>query len=236
MERRDRYTYEDLKEIIHILRSENGCPWDKVQTYESLRPCVTEEAAEVVAAVRVHKESGDSENLCEELGDLMLQVVMYGEIAKEQQDFTLEDVVDGISKKMIRRHPHVFGEAFADTPDQVLKNWDEIKKQEKIGKTWVKSELRDIPKEFPALIRGQKVQKKLEKVYDIRHSGEESIQEMEKILKDLEGKIRNNSQCDAESEIKKLLWEVNNLARVLKIHSEQALTDKIEEVISTYET
>lgn len=133
------YTMDDFIHIIEKLRSENGCPWDKEQTHESLKPCMREEAAEVLAAIRILDKTGNPENLREELGDVLLQVVMHSQIAKEEGLFTLEDVVQEVSEKMVRRHPHVFGSVQADNSSQVLKNWEEIKKAEKQGKEWVKT-------------------------------------------------------------------------------------------------
>lgn len=145
MEFKDRYTYEDFLDIIAMLRSENGCPWDKVQTHDSLRPCMMEEAAEVLAAIRIYDTTGNAGNLQEELGDVLLQVVMHAQIAKEEGIFTMEDVVNDVAQKMVRRHPHVFGTVEANTSEQVLQNWEEIKKQEKAGQTWASTPLRDIP-------------------------------------------------------------------------------------------
>ena len=119
----EKYTYQDFLDIIRDLRSENGCPWDKVQTHDSLRPCMTEEAAELLASIRIYDKTGNAENMREELGDVLLQVVMHAQIAQEEGLFSMEDVVDEVSRKMIRRHPHIFGTATADTPEQVLKNW-----------------------------------------------------------------------------------------------------------------
>lgn len=131
----EKYTYEDFLEIIKTLRSENGCPWDKEQTHESLRPCMMEEAAEVIAAIRILRETGNAENLREELGDVLLQVVMHSCIAEEEGIFTMAEVVNEIAEKMVRRHPHVFGDTEVDGSAQVLQNWEEIKKKEKEGKT-----------------------------------------------------------------------------------------------------
>lgn len=129
-----KYTFEDFKEIIDRLRGENGCPWDREQTYESLKPCLINETAEAVGAVNILNETGESAHLCEELGDVMLQVVLLARIAEEEGRFSMEDVIQGISEKMIRRHPHVFGDAEVENSDQVLVNWEEIKKKEKQGK------------------------------------------------------------------------------------------------------
>jgi len=134
-----KYTYEDFLEIIRALRSENGCPWDREQTHQSLRPCLMEEAAEVIAAIRIFDQTGNPANLKEELGDVLLQVVMHAQIAAEEGLFSMEDVVQDVAEKMVRRHPHVFGDVEASTSGQVLENWEEIKKKEKEKQAWVES-------------------------------------------------------------------------------------------------
>lgn len=128
-ELKDSYTFEELREIIADLRSEDGCPWDRAQTFDSLKKCLEDETQEVFEAV----DSGDRENLCEELGDVLLQVVINSRIAEEEGSFTLDDVINGICRKMIRRHPHVFGEAKASTPEEALGLWKEIKRRERAG-------------------------------------------------------------------------------------------------------
>lgn len=126
------YCFEDLVNIIGELRSEHGCPWDKEQTHESMVGCMREECEEAVAAI----ENRDMENLCEELGDVLFQVVFHSQMAKEAGEFTVEDVVDGICKKMVRRHPHVFGDAVVNSPEEGLALWKEIKRKEKEDKNW----------------------------------------------------------------------------------------------------
>lgn len=121
------YTFEDLVNIISELRSDHGCPWDRNQTYESLKVCLQEESQEVFDAI----DNKDMENLCEELGDVLLQVVMNSQIAKEEDSFTIDDVVNGICEKMIRRHPHVFGNVKVNSQEESLALWNEIKKREK---------------------------------------------------------------------------------------------------------
>lgn len=128
-----RFTFEEFKNIIAQLRAENGCPWDRKQTHDSLRDCMLEEAYEAVDAIDNH----DTENLKEELGDILLQVYMHAQISSETGEFEVEDVVDGIARKMLHRHPHVFGQAKADTPEAVLENWEAIKKKEKDRKSVV---------------------------------------------------------------------------------------------------
>ena len=130
-----RYTFDDFREIITRLRGEAGCPWDKVQTHESLKPCMMNEMTEAVAAVNILQKTGDATNLCEELGDLLLLIMLQSEIAKEEGYFTIDDVVKVVSEKMIRRHPHVFGAANVRSTGEVLKKWEEIKKQEKVELT-----------------------------------------------------------------------------------------------------
>lgn len=127
----EKYTYEQLLEIIRELRSEHGCPWDRAQTHESMIKCLREECEETVEAI----QNKDDENLCEELGDVLLQVLLHARIAEEEGRFSMSDVVDGLAKKMIRRHPHVFGDApQAETPEEGLARWKAIKEQEKEAK------------------------------------------------------------------------------------------------------
>lgn len=124
------YSYEKLLNVIAQLRSEHGCPWDKAQTHESLIPCLRNECEEVVQAIEQH----DEENLCEELGDVLLQVLLHARIAEEEGQFTMADVVNGLAEKMVRRHPHVFGNEEYGSPEQNQARWEEIKRQEKEAK------------------------------------------------------------------------------------------------------
>ena len=126
--------FDELKNVIARLRAEDGCPWDREQTHMSLKASCIEEAAEVICGINILDRTGNPENLKEELGDLLLQVMMHARIAEEEGIFTIEDVVRGITKKMIRRHPHVFGEVTVSGTGEVLKNWEAIKEQEKQGK------------------------------------------------------------------------------------------------------
>lgn len=124
---KEAHDFEELREIISILRSENGCKWDRAQTHETLKKCLTDECEEVLQAID-HK---DDVNLCEELGDVLLQVLLHSEIAKERGAFTLDDVIQTLSEKMIRRHPHVFGDVVVNSPEESLALWKAIKKKEK---------------------------------------------------------------------------------------------------------
>ena len=230
-----KYTYEEFLEIIRTLRGENGCPWDKVQTHESLKPCMTEEAAELLASIRIYEKTGNPENMIEELGDVLLQVVMHAQIASEEGLFTMVDVVDGVSRKMVRRHPHVFGTGNADTPEEVLTNWEEIKKEEKKGKEWVESPLREIPPELPALTRAAKVLKKADKFYGQGSTYEQDVdalQEAAEALKACEPKAYSK---ELERILADMLMRLSDIARICKISHEQALTDRIEDLIDQYE-
>ncbi len=129
-EKEGAYSFRELEQIVAALRSEHGCPWDRAQTYESMKKCLANETEEVFQAI----DNQDMENLCEELGDVLLQVMLNSQIARERGDFTIDDVIDGLCRKMIRRHPHVFGEQQALTPEEGLKLWNQIKAQEKSEK------------------------------------------------------------------------------------------------------
>ncbi len=230
-----KYTYEDFVEIIKKLRSKEGCPWDREQTHMSLRPCMMEEAAEVAAAIRIYDRTGSYENLREELGDVLLQVVMHSCIAEEEGLFTLEDVVNEISEKMIRRHPHVFGDVSAETAGQVLQNWEEIKKHEKEGKTQTETPLREIPPELPALTRACKVLKKVDKLYEPWKSFAGSVESLQEIAFRLGKMVPREGDEETSAIVGELLMEVSNISRICKLPQEQILTDRLEELIDKYE-
>lgn len=232
---REKRNFEDFVKIIERLRAKDGCPWDREQTHDSLRPCMMEEAAEFVSSVRIYHESGSAENMREELGDILLQVVMHSVIAEEEGLFTLGDVIEEVSEKMIRRHPHIFGTVQVDSSAEVLQNWDEIKKKEKEGKSWIESPLREIPKELPSLTRGPKVLKKIDKLYEAAPDRQENADRLLEAVKGL-------SECRRETEkeqIEKLLGDallgLCEIARREKIAAEQVLMDRIEELIEEKE-
>ena len=129
-----KYTFEDFVHIIEELRGEHGCPWDKEQTHSSLKTCMVNETQEALEGIDIYEQTGDADNLCEELGDVMLQVMLHSQIAKEEGIFTIDDVIQGICEKMIRRHPHVFGDQKAVNAEQALASWEEIKRREKLEK------------------------------------------------------------------------------------------------------
>lgn len=230
-----KYTYEEFLEIIATLRSENGCPWDKVQTHESLKPCMMEEAAELLASIRIYAKTGNPENMIEELGDVLLQVVMHAQIASEEGLFTMEDVVNEVSRKMVRRHPHVFGAGNADTPDEVLVNWEEIKKEEKKEKDWIESPLQEIPKELPSLTRAVKVLKKIDKLYEKGDTYEQDVAAIGELARTLAACSPKADDARLSDTLSELLMRISDVARIAKIPQEQALSDKIDDLIEKYE-
>ena len=234
MEKKE-YSFEDFVKIIRRLRAKDGCPWDREQTHDSLRPCMMEEAAEFVSSIRIYHESGSAENMREELGDILLQVVMHSVIAEEEGLFTLEDVIEEVSEKMIRRHPHIFGTAEADSPEQVLQNWDEIKKKEKEGKSWIESPLREIPRELPSLTRGPKVLKKIDKLYEAAPVREETAEKLLETVKELVACGEGTEKGRTEKLLGDALLGLCEIARREKIPAEQVLMDRIEELIEEKE-
>lgn len=153
--RKPRYGYEDLLEIIRLLRSEDGCPWDKVQTHRSIRRGLLEEAYEAAEAI----DNDDPALLKEELGDVLMQVVFHADIESDVGRFTMDDVCDGVVKKLLFRHPHVFGDGHEDSPESVLVSWDKLKRQEKGQKT-VADSMDSVARSLPGLWRAEKLQKK----------------------------------------------------------------------------
>lgn len=228
----ERYDFAKFREIIRRLRAPGGCPWDREQTHKSLRPCLMEEAAETAAAIRIYEQTGNPDNLCEELGDVLLQVMMHGQIAEEEGIFTLDDIIDGVSRKMIRRHPHVFGDVQVDGSDEVLKNWDDIKRMEKKEQPWHQaSELREIPEELPAMAWAQKVLKKADKLYGNVDSMEESVGRLRQRLEEL-GTVEDAGR---ETILSDMMLDLVNISRLQKVNAEQALADKVANVIDAYE-
>lgn len=244
------YTFDEFVKIIETLRSENGCPWDREQTHESLRSCMMEEAAELLGAIRIYNQTGNAENMQEELGDILLQAVMHSVIASEEGLFTMEDVITGISEKMIRRHPHVFSNAPIEGNETLLQNWEEIKKQEKEGKTWISSPLREIPAELPSLTRGVKVAKKLDKlpeyhdtktgesrIADCKELGnrlEEEAAKAQKLLQNVTEKEEPSKQELSDS-ITAILRTVCQVSYRAGLQPEQLLFDDIESIIAQME-
>lgn len=216
-------SFGKLVEIVRRLRGPGGCPWDQEQTHESIRSYLVEETYEVLEAI----ENGDMSNLAEELGDLLLHVVMHAQIAKDEGEFSIYQVIESISEKMVRRHPHVFGGDTVGNVDQVLSNWEEIKKQEKGNKEpfhqveeSTKSILDGIPKGLPMLMYAYKQQKKAAKV---GFDWDETAQVWDKVNEEIEELKEAASMESRSEELGDLLYAVVNLARFMGVEPEEAL-------------
>jgi len=224
------YTFQDLLDIMQRLRSENGCPWDREQTHESLKKYLIEETYEVLEAL----DSGDKRKFADELGDLLLQIVFHAQIGKEEGTFDINDVIYMICHKMISRHTHVFGGSKADTADEVLVNWEGIKKKEK-GLESHTQVLRDVSSYLPALMRSYKVQEKAAKVGFDWDKVEGAINKVHEEIKELENVYKTGNMGKIEEEIGDLLFAVVNVARFFKVQPELALTQTIEKFINRFE-
>ena len=227
---KENYDIYDLIKIMEYLRSEDGCPWDREQSHESIRSNVIEEAYEVADAI----DSGSQEMLVEELGDLLLQVVFHARMDEEAGGFNFDDVCDGICKKLVYRHPHVFGDVNADTSDQVLKNWDALKKTEKKQESFTDT-MNSVPKAFPALMRSQKVQKRAARAgfdFDNKSDVYDKVAEEMVELSDADA-IGDNKKVFEE--YGDLLFSVVNLARFLNIDAEEALAASTDKFIARFE-
>ena len=219
---KERYTFEDLKGIMKELRQK--CPWDRKQTHESLKKYLIEETYEVIDAI----DKKDWEALKEELGDLLLQPVFHATIAEEEGKFNVDDVVDHLCKKLIERHPHVFGEEEAKTAEEVLKNWEKRKLEKR------KSVLEGVPRHLPALMRAEKLQKKASKVgFDWQNLEEVKKKVLEEWNEFWEAVERGNRE-EIEHEFGDLLFALVNLARFLNIDPEEALQKANERFIKRF--
>lgn len=207
---------EELIEVIRVLRSENGCVWDRAQTHESLRPNMLEEAYEAVDAIN----KGDILNLREELGDVLLQVLLHSQIASEANNFNIEDVAKELKDKLIHRHPHVFGNDKADTPEEVVKNWERLKQEEKKDR---KSQMDGIPKSLPAIVAAQKISKRAVKVGFEWDKVETLLECINSEYDEFKEAVDNKDSLSMEDEMGDILFATVNLARWYKIDAEQAL-------------
>jgi len=215
---KEKYDINDLVEIVRILRSPEGCPWDKVQTHETIRQDFIEEVYEAVEAI----DEKDAEHLKEELGDVLLNVVFHAVLEEEQGRFDFNDTADDVCKKMIFRHPHVFGNTKADTPEEVLANWDKIKMKSKEQKS-VTETMESVSKSLPSLIRAQKLHKKAERGGLLPKSAEEMIDDISAGLARLKESLAENSADDNSERIGDILFEMTGLAKALDTESEKSL-------------
>lgn len=231
--------FKGTLEIMKKLRSADGCSWDRVQTHQSLKNYLLEESYEVLEAI----DREDWDNLAEELGDVLFQIVFHAEIASEESRFSINQVISGINEKMIRRHPHVFIDKEKFNPDEVETNWDAIKRLEKGGMELpeelaqhrISAEMKKLPRAFPALLEACKVQKKAAK---IGFDWENALQAFDKIgeeTAELQEALQQNDPRNSQEELGDLLFAVVNVARLLKIQPEIALREATQKFISRFE-
>ncbi len=221
--------FNDLVELMATLRSPDGCPWDREQTYASLAPMLLEEAYEAFESVESAREGSPAE-LRDELGDLLFQIVFYAQVAKERGDFSIDDVTDSIHSKMVRRHPHVFANETAENSEEVLKNWEAIKAQEKkdAGKPKDASLLDGISAKAPALMEAHQLSTKAARVRFDWRNVEEIFDKLHEEIDELRNAIKEKdeteeSETKVREELGDLLFVVTNIARHLKVEPEAAL-------------
>ena len=226
-ESKDAYDVEDLRQIVRILRAPGGCPWDQEQTHESIRRNFIEEAYEVAEAI----DEGSPAHLKEELGDVLLQVLFHASIEEDAGRFDLDDVADGICKKLIFRHPHVFGETHADTVGQVLTSWEELKRQEK-GQSTYTDTLRSVAKSLPGLWRAEKLQSKAEKAGFEWPDAAAAMDKLSEELEELKSAVADGT--NVEEELGDLLFAAVKIARFFQIDAEAALAGTCEKFIRRF--
>ena len=214
-EQKDKYSVADLLRIMEILRAPDGCMWDRAQDHHSIRQNFIEETYEVCEAI----DDEDTEHLKEELGDVLLQVVFHAQMEKEKGVFDMDDVADGICKKLIFRHPHIFGDVTVGSTDEILSNWDDLKRKEKKQETDT-STLESVSKSLPSLIRAQKLQKKAAKVGFDWPDVSGALDKVEEELAEVRAAIGGDG--DVEEEIGDLIFAVTNVSRFVKVDSERA--------------
>ncbi len=220
-------SFDELVAVMARLRAPGGCPWDAVQTYQSLSQYLLEEAYETFDAIQEADATGDTDHLSEELGDLLLQVIFHSTIGSERGDFTIDDVAKGVTQKLILRHPHVFGDAKFEGAEDVLDNWDQLKADErkasgKVEKP-VESILDEVPIHFPALLEGLKLTKKAAKVGFDWENADQIFEKLNEEAGELRVALKGGDKKNIEEEIGDLLFVVQNLARHLNVEPETAL-------------
>ena len=226
---KESYDVRDLVEIMRILRAPGGCPWDAEQTHESIKKNLIEETYEVIEAIN----KNDKELLCEELGDLLMQVVFHAQMERESGEFDFDAVSDGVCKKLIERHPHVFGEVSISGVDDVLTNWDAIKRKSKGQKSTTESML-SVPRELPALMRATKLQKKAADVGFDWDDVSGALDKLEEEISELRQAIDNKDSANISEELGDVLFSAVNVSRFVKTDAEEALTASSDKFLSRF--
>ncbi len=220
-----KYNIDQLLGIMDRLREENGCPWDREQTRQSLKPYLIEEAYEVIDAI----EENAPEKIREELGDLLFQIVFHARVSKEAGEFDMADIIRTISEKMIRRHPHVFGDVKVKNSQEVLLNWEKIKQEEK--KEFKNSVLEGVPRHIPSLLMAHRLQVKAARVgFDWPHISQ-AMDKVREEFAEFEEAIKNQKPEAMEEELGDILFSLVNVARFIEINPEEALRKTIQKFI-----
>lgn len=227
MEYKEQYTFSDLMEIVSELRGENGCEWDKAQTHDSLLRYLIEEAYEYIEATRKR----DAAMQADELGDVLLQVALHAQIGKELNSFDIDDVLNAVCRKMIYRHPHVFSDVKADSVDEILKNWEELKKKEKGDKT-DKEILESVSSELPALLRAQKVVEKSQKLKNNKKISCFDKESIDKFHKMLDNKGELTAKMNKYDFVGQAIMAVVSFAASENIPVELCVNDYIDRMIN----
>lgn len=226
---KDNYDINDFLRLVTVLRSPGGCPWDRKQTHESIKKNFIEETYEVVEAIN----KADAEGLKEELGDVLLQVAMHSEMESEKGSFDFNDVVNDICKKLVVRHPHVFGDAAAQSSDEALQNWDQVKLKTKGMKKQGEAMIK-VPREFPALMRAQKVQEKAAKAGFDWDDINGAVDKLHEEIDELETALAAGVGKDIEEEFGDVLFSCVNVSRFIGADSEEASTASTDKFIKRY--
>lgn len=226
---KQKYDIDDLAEIIGILRAPGGCPWDAEQTHQSIKKNLIEETYEVIEAIN----KNDPDLLCEELGDLLMQVVFHARMEQEAGTFCLDDVADCVCKKLVERHPHVFGNTEVNGVSDVLMNWDAIKRRSK-GHENSTQAMESVPRELPALMRSTKVQAKAASVGFDWPSVHGAIEKVFEEIEELKNAVATNDAEASAEELGDLLFSVVNVSRFLKIDAEESLTSSTDKFIRRF--
>ncbi len=224
--------FDELRDIIARLRAPGGCPWDREQTLQTLKPFVIEEAYELLDAI----DAGDPAKHCEELGDLLLQVVLQAQVQAEQQKFTIDDVIRGLSEKIVRGHPHVFSDHHAGDSATVLRNWAAIKAEEKksAGRPERVSALGSIPRSLPSLQKAQQVQVRAARVGFDWTEAHEVMAKIDEEVAELKQALASGDEERVKNETGDLLFSVVNLSRFCRISAEEALETMITRFVKRF--
>jgi tetrapyrrole methylase family protein/MazG family protein len=223
-------TFEALVQVVADLRGPQGCPWDREQTHTSLTPYAIEEVHEMAEAI----ESGDDAHMCEELGDVLFQVVLHAELARERGVFKINDVIESIVSKIVRRHPHVFSDTTVKDSTEVLKNWDEIKKAEKKNKN-IKEKVFDVPESLPALQRASKIGEKTEKYKFDWSEASQVLSQLKSEIAELEEALEKKQKPEWQHEMGDVLFSAAQLARHLDFDPEASLREANRRFIARFE-